>query len=145
MNKIIKDFKNITYGLAPEESKDVFDWIEKLPSQNYNFINGKWIKPTNKKTINCINPSNNQKLYKLSVSSELEVDKAVKSADKAFLKWSKISPYKRSKFLYALARLIQKHARFLSVLESIDNGKPLRETRDIDIPLVIRHFYYHAG
>ena len=145
MNKVIKNFRNIKYGPAPEDDQEVIEWIKSLPSPNYNFINGEWIKPKTIKTIQVINPANNNKLFKLSVSSKSDVDKAVKSAKKAFLIWSKTTPYRRSKFLYALARLIQKHSRFLAVLESIDNGKPIRETRDIDIPLVARHFYYHAG
>jgi len=145
MNKVIKNFRNIKYGPAPEDDQEVLEWIKSLPSPNYNFVNGEWVKPKAIKTIQAINPANNNKLFKLSVSSKSDVDKAVKSAKKAFLIWSKTTPYKRSKFLYALARLIQKHARFLAVLESIDNGKPIRETRDIDIPLVARHFYYHAG
>ena len=145
MSSVIKNFRNIKYGPAPEDDKEVLQWIKTLPNPNYNFISGKWIKPRGTKTIQAINPANKNKLFKLSVSSKLDVDKAVKSAKKAFPSWSKTSPYKRSKYLYALARLIQKHSRFLSVLESIDNGKPIRETRDIDIPLVARHFYYHAG
>ena len=145
MNKVIKNFRNIKYGPAPEDDQEVLEWIKSLSSPNYNFINGEWVKPKAIKNIQAINPANNNKLFKLSVSSKSDVDKAVKSAKKAFLIWSKTTPYKRSKFLYALARLIQKHSRFLAVLESIDNGKPIRETRDIDIPLVARHFYYHAG
>ena len=145
MSSVIKNFRNIKYGPAPEDDKEVLEWIKSLPNPNYNFISGQWTKPRGTKTIQAINPANKNKLFKLSVSSKLDVDKAVKSAKKAFPSWSKISPYKRSKYLYALARLIQKHSRFLSVLESIDNGKPIRETRDIDIPLVARHFYYHAG
>ena len=145
MNKVIKNFRNIKYGPAPEDDQEVLEWIKSIPSPNYNFVNGEWIKPKANRTIQAINPANNNKLFKLSVSSKLDVDKAIKSAKKAFSIWSKTTPYKRSKFLYALARLIQKHSRFLAVLESIDNGKPIRETRDIDIPLVARHFYYHAG
>ena len=109
------------------------------------YINGKWTLSKSSKILQSINPSTNSKLFKLVVSSKKDVDSAVIAANKAYPKWSKLSSYKRSQYLYALARLIQKHARFLSVLESIDNGKPIRETRDIDIPLVARHFYYHAG
>ena len=145
MSSVIKNFRNIKYGPAPEDDKEVLEWIKSLPNPNYNFISGQWVKPRGTKTIQVINPANKNKLLKLSVSSKLDVDKAVKSAKKAFPSWSKTTPYKRSKYLYALARLIQKHSRFLAVLESIDNGKPIRETRDIDIPLVARHFYYHAG
>ena len=145
MNKIIKNYKNIKYGPAPEDDKEVIVWIKKLSSPNRNFINGKWTTSKSSKKIQVINPSNKKKLFHLNISSEKDVDLAVNAASKAHPKWSKLSPYKRSKYLYALARLIQKHSRFLAVLETIDNGKPIRETRDIDIPLVARHFYYHAG
>jgi len=145
MNKILKNFKNIKYGPAPEDDKEVIVWINKLSSPNKNYIDGKWTSSKSSKKIQVINPSNKKKLFNLSVSSKKDVDSAVNAASKAHSKWSKLSPYKRSQFLYALARLIQKHSRFLAVLETIDNGKPIRETRDIDIPLAARHFYYHAG
>ena len=145
MNSIIKNFKDIKYGPAPEDAQDVLKWIKNLSSPNKIYINGKWISSKSSKKLQAINPSTNLKLFKLVVSSKKDVDNAVTAANKAYPKWLKLTPYKRSQYLYALARLIQKHARFLSVLESIDNGKPIRETRDIDIPLVARHFYYHAG
>ena len=145
MNKIIKNFKNIKYGPAPEDDTEVINWINKISSPNKNYINGKWNTSRGSKKIKVINPSTNKKLFNLTISTKKDVDLAVNSAKKAQKKWSSISPFQRSKYLYALARLIQKHSRFLAVLESIDNGKPIRETRDIDIPLVARHFYYHAG
>ncbi len=145
MDKIIKNFKNISYGPAPEDSKEVFGWLKKLKKPNSIFINGKFVNPNGNKKIDILNPGNKTKIGSLSISSKKDVDFAVKSAKKAFPKWSKLSPFQRSKYLYALARMIQKNSRFLSVLETIDNGKPIRETRDIDIPLVSRHFYYHAG
>ena len=145
MNKIIKNFKNINYGPAPEDDSEVLKWINKLPKPNHNFINGEWFKSSSRQTLRSINPANNKKIFNLCISSKADIDKAVKAAKKAFPSWSKTKPFERSKYLYALARLIQKHSRFLSVLESIDNGKPIRETRDIDIPLAARHFYYHAG
>ena len=145
MNNIIKNFKDIKYGPAPEDDKDVLKWIKNLSSPNKIYINGKWTLSKSSKKLQAINPSNNSKLFKLAVGSKKDVDTAVIAANNAYSKWSKLSSYKRSQYLYALARLIQKHSRFLSVLESIDNGKPIRETRDIDIPLVARHFYYHAG
>src|SRR5690606_31293400 len=74
-----------------------------------------------------------------------DVDAAVKSARAAFTSWSALSGYQRGKYLYAIARMIQKHARLFAVLETMDNGKPIRESRDSDIPLVARHFYHHAG
>jgi len=145
MSKIIKNYKDIKYGPAPENDKEAISWIRKLTSPNRNYIDGKWVPSRSSKKIQVINPSNKKKLFYLNISSEKDVDLAVNAASKAHSKWSKLSPYKRSKYLYALARLIQKHSRFLAVLETIDNGKPIRETRDIDIPLVARHFYYHAG
>ena len=145
MDKIIKNFQNISYGPAPEDSKEVNIWIDKLKKPNNIFINGKFTKPSGSKKLDILNPSTNKKIGKLSVASKKDVNNAVSAAKKAHVKWSKLSSFERSKYLYALARLIQKNSRFLSVLETIDNGKPIRETRDIDIPLVARHFYYHAG
>ena len=145
MNKIIKNYKKIQYGPAPEDDKEVLNWIKNITNPNKNYINGKWTNSKSSKKIQVINPSNKKKLFKLAVSSKKDIDGAVNSASKAYLKWSRLTPFKRSQYLYALSRLIQKHSRFLAVLESIDNGKPIRETRDIDIPLVVRHFYYHAG
>ena len=145
MNKIIKNYKKIQYGPAPEDDKEVLNWIKNITNPNKNYINGKWTNSKSSKKIQVINPSNKKKLFKLAVSSKKDIDGAVNSASKAYLKWSRLTSFKRSQYLYALSRLIQKHSRFLAVLESIDNGKPIRETRDIDIPLVVRHFYYHAG
>ncbi len=145
MDKVIKNFQNISYGPAPEDSKEVNSWIKNLKNPNNHFINGKFVKSSSSKKINIINPSTNKKIATLSVASKKDVNAGVSAAKKAHIKWSKLSSFDRSKYLYALARLIQKNSRFISVLETIDNGKPIRETRDIDIPLVARHFYYHAG
>ena len=145
MDKVIKNFQNISYGPAPEDSKEVNSWIKNLKNPNNHFINGKFVKSSSSKKLNIINPSTNKKIATLSVASKKDVNAAVSAAKKAHVKWSKLSSFDRSKYLYALARLIQKNSRFISVLETIDNGKPIRETRDIDIPLVARHFYYHAG
>ncbi len=84
-------------------------------------------------------------LANIEVANSNQLDLAVTSARKAQNSWVKLGGHKRAKVLYALARLIQKHSRLISVLESLDNGKPIRESRDIDIPLAIRHFYHHAG
>ena len=145
MKDIVKNFRNIKYGPAPEDAKEVNKWIANLDKPNHLYINGKWVKSKSTKTIQSINPANNSKLFTLAVANKTDVNAAVLAAKKAFPKWLSLSPIRRSKYMYALARLIQKHSRFLAVLETIDNGKPIRETRDIDIPLVARHFYYHAG
>ena len=91
------------------------------------------------------NPANGTKLARVAQGSAADVDAAVKAARKAFPSWSKLPGHVRATHLYAIARLIQKRERFLSVLETMDNGKPIRESRDIDVPLVARHFYHHAG
>ena len=145
MKDIVKNFRNIKYGPAPEDAKEVNKWIANLDKPNHLYINGKWVKSKSTKTIQSINPANNSKLFTLAVANKTDVNAAVLAAKKAFPKWLSLSSIRRSKYMYALARLIQKHSRFLAVLETIDNGKPIRETRDIDIPLVARHFYYHAG
>ena len=109
------------------------------------FIDGKWQLPTSKKYFDSINPSNKKVLGQLAEANTNDVDKAVNAAAKALPGWIAIGAHNRARYLYALARQIQKHSRLFAVLESMDNGKPIRETRDIDIPLVARHFYHHAG
>ncbi len=133
------------YGPAPEGSTEAFEWL-KEHNQKFNlFIDGKWQTPLTKKYFNSENPSDKAHLAKLSQAGKKDIDKAVSAAAKALPKWVGIGSHSRAKYLYAIARQIQKHARLFAVLESLDNGKPIRETRDIDIPLVIRHFYHHAG
>ena len=116
MNSVIKNFKNIKYGPAPEDAKDVLRWIRNLSSPNKIYINGKWTFSKSSKKLQAINPSTNSKLFKLVVSSKQDVDNAVKAANKAYPKWSRLSSYKRSQYLYALARLIQKHYKPLILL-----------------------------
>ena len=109
------------------------------------FINGKWVAPKSKKYIISYNPCNQKKLASVPLSGKADVNDAVRAAEKALTSWVKLGGHGRARYLYAIARQIQKHARLFAVLESLDNGKPVRETRDIDIPLVARHFYHHAG
>ena len=104
MSEIIKKFKNIKYGPAPEDDNEVLSWIKKLPKPSHNFINGEWCKSLSQKTLRSINPANNKKLFDLSLSSKKDIDKAVRAAKKAFPSWSKTDPFERSKYLYALAR-----------------------------------------
>ena len=91
------------------------------------------------------NPATGERIARVTQGSPADVDAAVAAARKAQPKWAALSGHERARHLYALARHVQKRERFLSVLETIDNGKPIRESRDIDIPLVARHFYHHAG
>ena len=135
----------LTYGPAPEASKPALDWIAAHNGKFQLFINNEWRDPSTKEWYPTINPATKQKLADVAKASEDDVLDAVKAARKAFRSWSQLSGHARARYLYAIARQIQKHSRLFAVLETMDNGKPIRETRDIDIPLVARHFYYHAG
>ncbi len=143
MNKIAEIFSSLDYGPAPESPEPALAWLAAHDNRFGQFINGKWTKPG--KMFASDNPATNKKLADITDGSPADVDKAVKAARAAFPAWSALSGYERGKYLYAIARLVQKHSRLFAVLESLDNGKPIRESRDIDIPLVARHFYHHAG
>lgn len=145
MSKVKEIFKTMAYGPAPESVDVAIDYLEKHKGTFKLFIDGKWVAPTSGDYFDSINPSNKQKLAKISEANAADVDKAVAAARKALPEWLKIGAHQRARYLYALARQIQKHSRLFAVLESMDNGKPIRETRDIDIPIVARHFYHHAG
>lgn len=143
---ITEIFENMSYGPAPEQSDYVQDWLKSHADGFKLYIGGEWVSPLTSDTMmDSHNPATGEHLAKFSVAGKDDVDRAVKAAANAFPAWSSTSGHERAKCLYALARLIQKTGRFMSVLETLDNGKPIRETRDIDIPLVARHFYYHAG
>ncbi|WP_425409776.1 aldehyde dehydrogenase family protein [Hyphococcus sp.] len=146
MSNTAEIFESMEYGPAPEESAFVRDWLKEKSDGFQHYINGAFTSGGDgQKTIESRNPADGEILARFSAAGEAEVDAAVSAAKSAFPKWAKLSGHERAKYLYALARLVQKNARFLSVLETLDNGKPIRETRDIDIPLVARHFYHHAG
>ncbi len=142
----VKDiFKSMAYGPAPESAKEAEAFLTGHNKEFALFINGEWQKASSKKMMDSINPATKKKLAKISVASSKDVDQAVAAAKQALPGWKSLSGHQRARYLYAIARQIQKHSRLFSVLESLDNGKPIRETRDIDIPLVARHFYHHAG
>lgn len=145
MNEIRDILTSMEYGPAPEDDKPVRTWLKSNKAKFGHFIDGQFTKPSNGKTFAVKNPANGEKLADVSFGSKSDVDKAVAAAGKAAKRWQALSCNERARHLYALARHVQKHARFLAVLETLDNGKTIRETRDIDIPLVARHFYYHAG
>jgi aldehyde dehydrogenase (NAD+) len=142
---IAEKFVTMEYGPAPEDPKEAQAWLERHGHRFAHFINGTWQSPSAAQYFDTVDPSNGEKLASIAQGSPEDIDLAVKSAGAAFPKWRALSPHIRARYLYALARLVQKHSRLLAVLETIDNGKPIRESRDIDIPLVARHFYYHAG
>ena len=110
------------------------------------FINGKFVPAKGDKTFTTINPATEETLTKVAFASSSDVDKAVAAARAAYSKvWSKMPAAERGKYLFRIARILQERAREFAVLETMDNGKPIRETRDIDIPLAASHFFYHAG
>ena len=128
------------YAAAPESTK-----IVRLKPNYDLFIGGKFVKSKNGSKYKTINPATEEVLSEIVEASEKDVDEAVKAARKAFKSWSKLPGTERGKYLYRLARIIQERSRELAVLESMNNGKPIRESRDIDIPLVAAHFFHYAG
>ena len=142
---IADKFVSMAYGPAPEEPKEALSWLDKHTRRFGHFIGGAWAQPIAGQYFDTNDPSTGEKLAGVAQGTAADVDSAVKAARAAFPKWQALTPHARARFLYALARQVQKHSRRLAVLETMDNGKPIRESRDIDIPLVARHFYYHAG
>src|SRR6056297_2635692 len=140
----VKDiFDTMEYGPAPEDAAEAFAWLVDQGDRFGHFIDGAYTAPGN--GFLSKNPATNETLATLTQATQADVDAAVAAARKAQAKWEKLPGHGRARVLYAIARLVQKHARLFAVLETLDNGKPIRESRDIDIPLVARHFYYHAG
>jgi aldehyde dehydrogenase (NAD+) len=142
MNRVSEIMESMEYGPSVEDSSAVRDWL-KARGVFGHFIGGTFAKPGT--TFTTRDPSTGEALAEISQGTAADVAEAVRSARKAQVKWAKLSGGERARFLYAIARHVQKRERFLSVLETLDNGKPIRESRDIDIPLVARHFYHHAG
>jgi len=142
---IAEKFATMEYGPAPEEPKEALSWLDRHSRRFGHFIGGTWMAPSAGQYFDTSDPSSGEKLASVAQGSAADVDAAVKAAREALPKWQALSPHTRARYLYALARQVQKHSRLLAVLETMDNGKPIRESRDIDIPLVARHFYYHAG
>lgn len=135
--------KSIDWQLAPApESADHV----KINAQYELFINGRWVRPKSGKYFDTINPANEQKLARIAEANEADVDAAVKAARKAYdTVWRKMPAAERAKYIYRIARLLQEKAREFAVIESMDGGKPIRESRDIDVPLAASHFFYYAG
>jgi aldehyde dehydrogenase (NAD+) len=110
------------------------------------FIDGKWVKPSSKRHFDTINPATEDKLAEIAWASDEDVDLAVKAARKAYDEvWSVMKPSERAKYIFRIARLMQEHAKELALIETLDGGKPIRESRDIDVPLACNHFFYYAG
>lgn len=142
---ILERYRGMEYGPAPEARNEADAWLAGRDFSRALFIDGAWKAAASGKTLDTSEPSSGKLLAKISDAGAGDIDAAVAAAAKALPKWSASSGYARAKVLYAIARAMQRHQRLFAVLESIDNGKPIRESRDIDVPLAIRHFIHHAG
>lgn len=140
---IAEIFRTLEYGPAPESTAAAEAWLDQHGRRFGHYIDGAWREAA--QTFETRNPARNEPLARVGQGSRDDVDAAVAAARAALPGWSALPGHARARWLYAIARNVQKHARMFSVLESLDNGKPIRESRDIDIPLVARHFYHHAG
>ncbi len=146
MATVAKLFETMEYGPAPESDAPALEWIRQHDNGRFgHFINGRWTAPVEGQYFETINPATTAVLARVAQGSKADIDAAVAGANAAAPGWAALPAHARARYLYALAREVQRHSRLLAVLESLDNGKPIRETRDLDIPLVARHFYHHAG
>ncbi|TQV76733.1 aldehyde dehydrogenase family protein [Aliikangiella marina] len=143
--KVTEIFNDMSYGPAPEANDSVKDWLANKGQGFGLFIDGQWQQSDNAKTFETKNPATGDVLGTITQATETDIDKAVAAAKSAQPEWQALGSHGRARYLYAIARVLQKRARQFAVLESMDNGKPIRESRDIDVPLLIRHFYHHAG
>jgi len=143
MATVANIFETMEYGPAPESDSRALNWLGKHERVFGHYIGGAWTEPGD--TFDVADPSTGKTIARVTNGSAADVDAAVGAARDALDSWKALTPHARARHLYSLARGVQKHARLLAVLESMDNGKSIRETRDIDIPLVARHFSYHAG
>jgi aldehyde dehydrogenase (NAD+) len=142
---VARYFDEMNYGPAPEADTEARAWLKRHDATFGHFIDGKFVKPSSGAYLDSTEPATGAKLARIANGNAADVDAAVAAARKAQDKWAKIGGPARARHLYALARAVQRHGRLFAVLESLDGGKPVRESRDIDIPLVARHFYHHAG
>ena len=129
------------YAPAPESRDHV-----QIEERYGLFINGKFVPPKSKKYFPTINPATEEKLAEVAEAGAEDVEAAVRAAEEAYRRrWSKLKPAERGKYIYRIARLLQEKSRSLAVVESMDGGKPIKESRDVDVPLSVAHFFYHAG
>jgi aldehyde dehydrogenase (NAD+) len=142
---VARYFDEMNYGPAPEADTEVRAWLKRRDATFGHFIDGQFVPPSSGTYVDSMEPATGAKLARIANGNAADVDAAVAAARKAQDKWAKIGGPARARHLYALARAVQRHGRLFAVLESLDGGKPVRESRDIDIPLVARHFYHHAG
>jgi aldehyde dehydrogenase (NAD+) len=142
---VTEKFLSMEYGPAPEDPREALVWLDRHTRKLGHFIGGSFRPPAEGVYFDTLDPSTGEPLAAVAQGSAADIDAAVKAARAALPEWQSLTPHARARYLYALARQVQKHSRRLAVLETMDNGKPIRESRDLDIPLVARHFYHHAG
>ena len=142
---IAQKFVTMEYGPAPEDPKDALRWLDRHGRKFGHFINGEWRAPAEGAYFETTDPARGEKIATVAQGSAGDIDVAVRAARGGLSEWQRLGGHARARYLYAIARAVQRHSRRLAVLETLDNGKPIRESRDIDIPLVARHFYHHAG
>ncbi|UGY01233.1 aldehyde dehydrogenase family protein [Bradyrhizobium quebecense] len=138
-------FETMEYGPAPEADGEARAWLARHGATFGHFIAGKFTAPHAGKHLTTSEPATGKALARIAQGDATDVEAAVNAARTAQIAWAKLGGHGRARHLYALARMLQRHARLFAVLEAIDNGKPIRETRDLDVPLAARHFLYHAG
>ena len=143
MTTITDILQTMDYGPNPESAAPAQAWLQRHQRRFGHFIGGKWVRGT--RHFDSLNPATGDALAQVAQGTPAVVEQAVKAAEAALPAWQQLGSHARARHLYALARALQKHARLFAVLETLDNGKPIRETRDIDVPLAVRHFYHHAG
>ncbi|MEJ8566594.1 aldehyde dehydrogenase family protein [Elongatibacter sediminis] len=138
-------FETMEYGPAPESPDQALAWLKERGGRLRHYVGGRWLDPAEGGWFDTRNPASGEVLAQVADGTAADVDRAVAAAREALDGWVAIGGHARARYLYAIARHMQKNSRLFAVLESLDNGKPIRESRDLDIPLVARHFYYHAG
>jgi aldehyde dehydrogenase (NAD+) len=142
---IAEIFETMDYGPAPESPAPALEWLEERGRTFGHLIGGEWRDPAGREWFETSAPATGRALARVAQGNEDDVERAVAAARAALPGWRALGGHGRARYLYALARQVQRHSRLFAVLESLDNGKPIRESRDIDVPLVARHFYHHAG
>ena len=143
MPTINEILQTMDYGPAPESTKEAQAWLDQHERRFGLFIDNAWTPAAD--TFASTNPADGKELAQVTQASSADIDRAVEAARRAQPGWVAMGGHGRARVMYALARLLQKHARLFAVLETLDNGKTIRETRDADLPLAARHFYHHAG
>ena len=144
-NSVARYFDTMDYGPAPESDTDARQWLSRHAQGFGHFIDGRFTGVDSGAHFETVEPATGLLLARIAQGSPADIDAAVTAARAAQPGWMAVGGHARARHLYALARTVQRHARLLAVVEALDNGKPIRETRDIDVPLVARHFYHHAG